>query len=133
MKKLKKQSNLAIFSEKQSVYKNLNVMQRHDMVNGLAKDVIAKIGKEAITKQRETELIQTCLDEGVNNAFCAALGVIWNNYGALRNKDTRLAVFEKLFLEALEKVSTPDADQLNAEAKYTSQTGHPISREVIKG
>lgn len=128
-----KNRKLATVHEKQVMpYTAMNIMQRTDMVNGLAKDVITKIGKATITKQRETELIHKGLDEGVNNAFCAMLGIIWHNYGALRSKETRMAVFEKLFLEALAKISDPDEKQLEAEAKYSLQTGHPISREVIK-
>lgn len=129
---MKNSKRVAVPKKQMLPYGAMNIMQRTDMVNGLAKDVIAKLGKETITKRREQELIDKGFQEGANHAFCAVLRLMWYSYGAFNKKSTRLVNLEKMFLEAMKLVGDPDEAQLDVEAEYFKQTGNPVAREIVK-
>lgn len=124
-----KQLDLAIFGENQSVYSDINIMQRHQMVNGLAKDVINKLGRETVTKQRETEIKRDGAEQGVNAALCAMIYILWKKWGKCNRKAQRLKVAFDIFNEVLENIENPTEEMLEAEAEFFKQTGAVMSRE----
>lgn len=118
---------------KNDVYAGLNIMQRHQMVNGFANDVIRKLGRETVTKQREDELIKKGIDEGVNAALFAFMRVIWKKWGKCNKKVTRMKVAFDEFNDAIKLyIEHPDEIQLEVEAEFTRQTGCTISREKVE-
>lgn len=106
-------------------FDGLNIMKRHEMVNGLAEDVKRKLSAELITRQREKEII----DEAIYAAMMAMAGVLWNKWGYLVDKKTRLKRMYEFFNEALINIEHPSELQAAAEAELMRQAKIEIRRE----
>ena len=106
-------------------FDGLNIMKRHEMVNGLAEDVKRKLSAELITQQREKEIV----NEAICGAVLAMAGVLMNKWGYLVDKKTRLKRMYEFFNEALQNIENPNELQLAAEAELMKQAGIEIRRE----
>ena len=71
---------------------------------------------------------QASVDAGYT-VFCCAVSVIWNNWGKLNRKKTRLKNFLDLYRQALATCDNPTEDMVRAEMELFNQTGMKILRE----
>ena len=78
----------------------------------------------------EANIKDDAVEQSIYKVMVVATGILWNNWGQLQKKDTRLKNFAHLFQAALKKVGTPDAKQKAAEEELERQTGWAAIREA---
>lgn len=102
--------------------KQKNVMEGVEYGKGFVK----------LTPARFEEVKAGIRDEVVSDAmyktFTCAAAVIWNNYGALTKKETRMKNFYELYKQYLETCDVPTVKMLEAEKALFQQTGLQILR-----
>lgn len=112
-----------------------NIMERHKTVEQYANDVYSKITREQITNAQRAEFISEASD------VCVAVfaRILQNDYGKLRNKETRLANMYHLFIEYYGTIGDelagehpPNECQIAAEKEFQKQTGFNILEKYRK-
>ena len=78
----------------------------------------------------EANIKNDAVEQSIYKVMVVAAGILWNNWGQLQKKDTRLKTFAALFQQGLKRVGIPDARQKAAEEELKRQTGWSAIREA---
>ena len=86
-----------------------------------------------VTPAKFEELKASIRDEVVSDAmyktFTCAAAIVWNDFGALNKKETRMKKFYELYKQYLETCDVPTAKMIEAERELFKQTGLQILRD----
>lgn len=109
MKKISKRKTIPVV---QNGFVRLTQRQYEELQKQIRNDVIAELSEDAIAR-----------------VLLISGHVIWNHWGKLIRKKTRMKIFSELYKEYLEKLLDPTPAMLEAEAAFREQTDYEFIKE----
>lgn len=107
-----------------SDYDYIYDMVRSQMHQEISDNIKKRLNDEVVPKlyeQARKEVAAQTTTEAYAHFLAVACNILMNDFGKLRNKDTRLKVFYEKLNEYSEEVENPSQKQLDAEAELARQ------------